>query len=531
MSLPPNSNIQTLLSQLLAATQGQAAPRAPTNGPGDLASTLTALAMLAPQLTAALQPPASSNEADESNSDRLSDTYRRANMKFKFNKRPTGTAGRGDFKLEKLMGLNSMDYELFLRTVKDATHVAGLDRTQMMKFQDERKLARARSKIIKALPGLSIYADCKWPYWPVDAGLLLDIRGLAELAENPPAHSGDTAANADDPANADSTENTNDAENTEADRMPDATPSTDMDDDYDGDEIGDRTTASVHELDEIADVEANMDTDEEESLDEQEEEEMDDTPPAAPPAYNSTPAPMNLSTDTGLAVSTTRKAGSCKSSPVVAPVRGLTPGNDRAQPPTPTNVDPLGSTTPTTRSRRNNKAAGSVSIAPASNIVVTSTTGAAPATSTLSYAATTTTTIQAQALSTTGVPHEPGNAAGYAWLPVSKRPPIPPVQNPATPNPADPTAKPKRGKKTVTAAPLVDIDTPMAPSEATQPKPKPKGRAAKASNAVPAPDPEATEAEPAPAAKTTRKRAGAGANANKVAAAKPTASGSRPRSK
>ncbi|QRW02462.1 hypothetical protein RhiLY_01460 [Ceratobasidium sp. AG-Ba] len=76
MSLPPNSNIQTLLSQLLAATQGQAAPRAPTNSPGDLMSTLTALAMLAPQLTAALQPPASSNEADESNSDWLSNTYR-----------------------------------------------------------------------------------------------------------------------------------------------------------------------------------------------------------------------------------------------------------------------------------------------------------------------------------------------------------------------------------------------------------------------------------------------------------------------
>ncbi|QRV77065.1 hypothetical protein RhiJN_05080 [Ceratobasidium sp. AG-Ba] len=441
MSLPPNANIQMLLSQLLAATQGQATPRTSMNGPGDIASTLAALAMLAPQLTTALQPPAPANKADESNADRLTDTYRRLNMKFKFNKRPTGTAGRGDFKLNKLMGLNTLDYELFLRTVKDATHVAQLDRTQMMKFQDERKLARARSKIIKALPGLSIYADCKWPYWPVDAGLLVSLKASAQahkrrmerlaMAENPPANSSGTPANADDPANA------KDPANTEDDHSPDATPSNDMEDDYDGDAIGDRTTASVHELDEIADAEADMDTDEGESQDEQEEE-MDNTPPPAPPAYNPASAPMNLGTDPDLAPPT-RKAGSRKSSPVVAPVHAAdpAPAKDRAQSLAPTDHDPLGSTTPTICSRRNKNTAGCVSITPTSNIVVTSTTGAAPATSTISYAATTTTTVQAHASSTTGVPHELGSTAGYAWLPASKRPPVPTVQDPI-----DSTTKP-----------------------------------------------------------------------------------------
>ncbi|QRV95978.1 Abhydrolase domain-containing protein [Ceratobasidium sp. AG-Ba] len=508
----------------------------------DIASALAALAMLAPQLTAALQPPASSNEADESSTDRLSDSNRRTNMKFKYNERPSGTAGRGDFDLRNRMGLNKLDYDLFLRTVKDATHVAQLDRTQMMKFQDARRLACARSKIIKALPGLSVYANCKWPYWPVDGGLLISLKASAQahkrrqeqlaLAENPPANLGDDPADdGHDPVNADNHANADNPANVEGDRVLDAAPAGDVEDDSNADEIGDRTMASVHEFDEIPDAEVDME--EEESQDEQEEEEvMDDMPPSAPPAYNSAPAPIHIDTDSDLAPSTTRKAGSRKTSPVSPVLAANMPAaKDRAQSLTPTDPDPLGSTTTTTRSRRNNnKAAGSVSISPSSNIVLTSTTGAAPATSTISYAATTTTTVQAQASSTTGALHELGNPAGYAWLPVSKRPPAPSVQDPFLPNPADSTTKPKRGKKTATAAPLANVDAPTAPAEPVQPKPKPKGRTAKAGAAVPAPDPEVSEVEPAPVAKATRKRIGAGASANKSANAKP-ASGSRPRSK
>ncbi|QRV91872.1 hypothetical protein RhiJN_19890 [Ceratobasidium sp. AG-Ba] len=540
MSLPPNANIQALLGQLLAATQGQAPPRTATSGPVDIVSTMAALAMLAPQLTAALQTPTSSNEADESSMDRLSDSNRRINMKFKYNERPSGTAGRGDFDLRNRMGLNKLDYDLFLRTVKDATHVAQLDRTQMMKFQDARRLARARSKIIKALPGLSVYANCKWPYWPVDGGLLISLKASAQahkrrqeqlaLEENPPANVGDDPADdGHDPMNADDHPNADDPANVRDDHVLDAAPAGNVEDDSDTDEIGDQTMTSVHEFDEIPGAE--VDTEEEESEDEQEEEVMDDTPPSAPPAYNSAPAPVRLDTDSSLAPSTTRKAGSRKTSPLPPALVANTPAaKDRAQSLAPTDPDPLDSGTTTTRSRRNNKAAGSVSISPASNIVLTSTTGAAPATSTISYAATTTTTVQAQASSTTGAPHELGDPAGYAWLPVSKRPPIPSVQDPVVPNPADSTAKPKRGKKAATVAPPANVDAPAAASEAAQSKPKPKGRTAKAGAAVPAPDPEVSDIEAAPVAKATRKRAGAGASANKSANAKP-ASGSRPRSK
>ncbi|QRW06951.1 hypothetical protein RhiLY_05950 [Ceratobasidium sp. AG-Ba] len=107
--------------------------------------------------------------------------------------------------------------------------------------------------------------------------------------------------------------------------------------------------------------------------------------------------------------------------------------------------------------------------------------------------------------------------------PISKRPPIPSLRDPAVPDPTDLAIRPKRGKKAATTTPPANIDAPTVPSEATQPKPKPKGKTAKGSDAVPAPDPDAA-VEPAPPAKTTRKRTGAGANVNKVATAKPAAS-------
>ncbi|QRW11377.1 hypothetical protein RhiLY_10376 [Ceratobasidium sp. AG-Ba] len=548
----PNSNLQAILGQLLAATQGSTAAQTTSTGPTDVTAIIAALAMLSPQLASTLRSQLPSNvTADASNADLLSDTYRRANLTFTARERPSGSPGRGEFKLKQVLQLNKHDYDLFLRTVKDAVYAARLDRTQMMKSQDPERLSSARAKIKKALPGLVVYANCRFPYWPVDAGLLVILKAFTEahrrrlelLAQGEAAGTNIV----DDDSMPDGSNNANaiaSANNAPAnyDDAPAGTEDADADTNYDNnghdnsndsahnsddDDVDAHTTmASIHELDEL-DHEETAHSDQ----DLPEDEEMDDT--LDPPAYNSTSSSINPVLGPNNAPVAVNKSQPRKSSPTAA--AAASPAEKRALSTTPTTAKPatpadLTSTRPN-RSRRENKAesvSSHVSIAPSSNVISTSAV-TAPATTTISYASTTSTTVQAQASTTTGLPLEQANTAHSAWLPASKRQSIPSA---SAPDPADSLAPATKGKRATRATPRGNSNEPASPADPVDPqpatKPKRKARAPIVKEAEPVPDPEVLELSDAEAAppptKPTRKRTTAAKQPAKNKAASKTQS-------
>ncbi|QRW20474.1 hypothetical protein RhiXN_09449 [Rhizoctonia solani] len=535
----PGINLQAILGQLMAAAQGPSALQTPNTGPTDVTAIIAALSLLSPQLASAIQnqPPLNTAVVDDNP---LSDLYRRAHMTFKANNRPKGTPGRGKFKLKEWMGLSQHNYELFLRTVKDAVYAANLNRTQMMKAQDPERLTRARAKIKKALPGLAVYANCNSPYWPVDAGLLVILKSLTESHRRQMEQAAQEQA-----AQAQASEFTPDGANDDdtppdPNVAPDTPPGPDVapigvgngnddndghsdnglkdcyddnnddgnnssnDDDKDEGKDGNVTMASAHDFDELRDMQMDA------GHDPQEDEEMaDNTPSSNPPAYNSALSSTNPVLDRSHAPVTANKPKSRKSSPNVsapAAVGAPAPAKKRAQLVAPTASNPVAPTDPaaarSNRSRRDNKAgavSSPVSIAPSSNVISTSAV-AAPATTTISYASTTNTTVQAQASSTTGLPLEPGNAAHSAWLPASKRPSLPPASGP------EPTEPLTRGKRATRKKPQANSKTsaPSANSVQPQPTPKPK-RKTKAAMAKEAESMGLSDVEPTPPPKPARK--------------------------
>ncbi|KAF8751647.1 hypothetical protein RHS01_08499 [Rhizoctonia solani] len=525
----PGINLQAILGQLMAAAQGPSALQTPNTGPSTYWRLFLTLAntifygsgchsnyrgsqFVVP--SARIRHPESTplNTAVVDNNP-LSDSYRRAHMTFKANNQPKGTPGRGKFKLKEWMGLSQHNYELFLRTVKDAVYAANLNRTQMMKAQDPERLTRARAKIKKALPGLAVYANCNSPYWPVDAGLLVILKSLTEShrrrmeqAAQEQAAQAQASEFTPDGTNDDDTPpdpnvapdtppgpdvapigvgNGNDNDNGHSDDgledcydddNDDGNNSSNNDDEDEGKD-GNVTMASAHNLDELRDMQMDA------GHNPQEDEEMaDNTPSSNPPAYNSALSSTNPVLDRSHAPVTADKPKSRKLSPNVsapAAVGAPAPAKKRAQ--------------------LAGAVSSPVSIAPSSNVISTSAV-AAPATTTISYASTTNTTVQAQASSTTGLPLEPGNAAHSAWLPASKRPSLPPASGP------EPTKPLTRGKRATRKKPQANSKTsaPSANSVQPQPTPKPK-RKTKAAMAKEAESMGLSNVEPTPPPKPARK--------------------------
>ncbi|QRV80529.1 hypothetical protein RhiJN_08544 [Ceratobasidium sp. AG-Ba] len=546
----PNGTIQAILGQLLAATQGSTAAQTTSTGPMDVTAIIAALTMLSPQLASTLQSQLPSNvTADASNADPLLDTYRQANLTFTARKRPSGSPGRGEFKLKQVLQLNKHDYDLFLRTVKDAVYAARLDRTQMMKSQDPERLSSARAKIKKALPGLVVYANCRFPYWPVDAGLLVILKAFTEahrrrlelLAQGEAARTNivDDDSMPDGSNNANTTTCANDAP-TDYDDAPARTEDADADTNYDNnahdnsdhtahssddDDVDAHTTmASIHELDEL-DHEETAHSDQDLPGD----EEMDDM--LDPPAYNSASSSINPVLGPNKAPVAVNKSQPRKSSATAA-AAVASPAEKRAQSTAPTTAKPVTpadfTSTRPNRSRRENKAeaiSSHVSIAPSSNVISTSAV-TAPATTTISYASTTSTTVQAQASTTTGLPLEQANTAHSAWLPASKRQSIPSA---SAPDSADSLVPATKGKRATRVTPRGNSNEPASPAD-PQPatKPKRKAKAPIVKEAEPVPDPEVLElfdAEAAPPpTKPTRKRTTAAKQPAKNKAASKTQS-------
>ncbi|KAG8734973.1 hypothetical protein FRC12_018269, partial [Ceratobasidium sp. 428] len=284
-----------------------AAPNTATASPAGLAT----LAALPPQLALALQSLVVSNDSAEAPSkDPLSDSYRRAHLTFTPDQRPLGTAGRGEFNLQVAIRLDDFDYELFLRTVRNAVTVCNFDPALMLSFQDSNKKSRARTKIKRALPGLAVYATCEVPYWPVEAGLHVIVKAMVQSHQRRQARLANAAAAlaaaqaaANNPvatpvAAPDTAVNPAPAPNTAVAPGPALQAAIEQAEEAlasseDEDEIGNNTIASIHEMENP--VGEEEEEEEEESPSEEEEEEeggsseemAENAPFANPPAYNS----------------------------------------------------------------------------------------------------------------------------------------------------------------------------------------------------------------------------------------------------
>ncbi|KAF8694701.1 hypothetical protein RHS03_08127, partial [Rhizoctonia solani] len=533
----PGINLQAILGQLMAAAQGPSALQTPNTGPSTYWRLFLTLANTIFYGSGCHSNYRGSQFVVPSARIRHPES---TPLEHGSNNRPKGTPGWGEFKLKEWMGLSQHNYELFLRTVKDAVYAANLNRTQMMKAQDPERLTCAQAKIKKALPGLAVYANCNSPYWPVDAGLLVILKSLTEShrrqmeqAAQEQAAQAQASEFMPDGANDDNTPpdpnvapdtppgpnvapigvgNGNDNDDGHSDNglkdcyddnNDDGNNSSD-DDDKDEGKDGNVTMASAHNLDELCDMQMDA------GHNPQEDKEMaDNTPLSNPPAYNSALSSTNPVLDRSHAPVTADKPKSCKLSPNVsapAAVGAPAPAKKRAQLVAPTASNPVAPTDPAAACsnclRRDNKAgavSSPVSIAPSLNVISTSAV-AAPATTMISYASTTNTTVQAQASSTTGLHLEPGNAAHSAWLPASKCPSLPPASGP------EPTEPLTRGKRATRKKPQANSKTlaPLANSVQPQPTPKPK-RKTKAAMAKEAESMGLSNVEPTPPPKPARK--------------------------
>ncbi|KAG8737695.1 hypothetical protein FRC10_007919 [Ceratobasidium sp. 414] len=462
------------------------ATRAPGAGPaattGRALTLPPELSALPPQLVAALLNTLASNSAEpepELDLNPNSDANRRTRMVFKFGERPAGTAGRGEFNIQDSLELDDDNYDLILRTVRQICVLCHFDMDLAITKQHPDKVVRARAKIRKAFPGLTPFNECKVPYWPINGLLLVVMKASSQGAQRRERRRMRERA-----ANAHSTPNP-------VVPVAPVTPAGDNnDEDEDEDTVGNMTMASVKELD-------GMDGDETDE-DSSDDEKADDATPLDPPAYNPDPVP------TAPVAAPAAPRTTCKTTPAAtansraSSLAPAAPINTPASTPniaTPVSVNPPAPVSNSRGGRRRRRATAETASTPAT-IAPTSTTIVATA---IAAPGTTNTVVQAQASATTGLPLNLADASHLAWLPASKRPPIPPTPG-LTDTPAIPAAKLKKGSGAVSTTPS---------TEAAQPTSSSKSKAKSKRTPEPAADPEAmglSGPESEPVAKVTRRR-------------------------
>ncbi|CAE6466230.1 unnamed protein product [Rhizoctonia solani] len=109
--------------------------------------------------------------------------------------RPIGTAGRQDFPLKELLGLNTYEYLLCLKTMRNVSYSCGIDDTLALSYQEDHKLFHAYNKFIEVLPEFKGFQD---RYWAPRAFMYVTLKSssVAWRRNNPESAAARSAARA-----------------------------------------------------------------------------------------------------------------------------------------------------------------------------------------------------------------------------------------------------------------------------------------------------------------------------------------------
>ncbi|CUA76528.1 hypothetical protein RSOLAG22IIIB_12334 [Rhizoctonia solani] len=109
--------------------------------------------------------------------------------------RPIGTAGRDNFPLKELLGLNTYEYLLCLKTMRNVSYSCGIDDTLALSYQEDHKLYHAYNKFIEVLPEFKGFQD---RYWAPRAFMYVTLKSssVAWRRNNPESTAARSAARA-----------------------------------------------------------------------------------------------------------------------------------------------------------------------------------------------------------------------------------------------------------------------------------------------------------------------------------------------
>ncbi|KAG8728002.1 hypothetical protein FRC10_005420, partial [Ceratobasidium sp. 414] len=111
-----------------------------------------------------------------------SEASQREHIVFKLGDKPQGTARRGGkngYNLQKRLKLESPTYKLIRRVTKNICIRTHMDMRKSYGKQPSEKLTRAQEKLLKVFPEFGDFDD---PYWPINAFLLVVLKGTSQAA-------------------------------------------------------------------------------------------------------------------------------------------------------------------------------------------------------------------------------------------------------------------------------------------------------------------------------------------------------------